>query len=229
MKLKIDYFLFSILRQNLFYIGATVVLLMVMVFSFLFFMRLSGENGLKTGELTSQIVSLKNKVELIRLKGKLKDEGIDIDEVNKVFNQLIPEVEDYFSIMVALEKISQQTGFVITGYAINLQQSNQKKLSLTVSGLGDNRSFLSFLHDYNYVGGRLITIDKIEFSTSVGGGSKLTLNFYSGKEQAEKELKAFQMSEKEKRLVETITKKTTFEIESEKPQTLDYSTKTNPF
>lgn len=229
MKFKIDYFLLTIIKQNLFYVISILVMIAAIVFSFLFFAKLQNENTQKIEELISQIVVLKNKVELIKFKGTLKEEGIDIDEVNKVFNQLVPEVEDYFTIMVALEKISQQTGFSITGYAINLKQSSQKKLSLTVSGIGDNRSFLTFLKDYNYVGGRLITIDKIEFSSTLGGGSKLTLNFYSGKEQGEKDLQKFRMTQKERSFIETVTRKTTFQLESETPQSLEYPKKARPF
>ena len=45
---------------------------------------------------------------------------------NKILTTLIPETEDYFSIIYALETISQNTGFSIVSYTINLSNTSRK-------------------------------------------------------------------------------------------------------
>ncbi|PJC81284.1 hypothetical protein CO007_05415 [Candidatus Roizmanbacteria bacterium CG_4_8_14_3_um_filter_36_10] len=156
-----------------------------------------------------------------------------MDEVNKVFTRLIPNEEDFFSIIVALDTISKKTNFIITGYSINLQTTNKNKLALTIGGAGDNEAFFNFLRDYRYVGGRLITIDKINYNTTTFAQTQLGVNFYNGNESKSTLITAAKLSQADKKLIKEILNKVTLELkggdEDKSASSSAYSIKNNPF
>jgi hypothetical protein len=148
--------------------------------------------------------------------------------MNKFLSLLIPDSEDYFSIIVALERLSLQTHFIIVTYTINLKDSTSLKLSLTINGQGDPDAFLSFLKEYNFSGARLITIDKISYSSQEQKGIELLANFYTAKTGSLEDVKP--LSEEDKELIKTINSKISVVFSSpEEASTLQYSVKTNPF
>ncbi len=96
-----------------------------------------------------------------------------------IMNNLIPNSEDYFSIIYALDQLSKKTGFIINSYVVDLTASKQDRLALSVSGIGDPKSFLEFLKDYNTGGGRLITAETIQLDSANSSNIKLQLYFYN--------------------------------------------------
>lgn len=109
----------------------------------------------------------------------------DIRKYNIMLLRLIPSKEDYFSIIQALDTLSENTNFIITDYRIEpTNNSELNKLSLNVVGEGSQEAFLKFLGKYTVGGGRLITTDQLKYNTSQFGSTNqfnLSLNFYIDK------------------------------------------------
>ena len=102
----------------------------------------------------------------------------EIDQFNNIAANLIPERESYFSIINALDALSQKTGFIFGDYEINLSDSNQEKLSLNVNGKGNIDTLHTFLQEYKFISGRLITINSLDLLAEDQDQYSLTLNFY---------------------------------------------------
>ncbi len=128
----------------------------------------------------------KNETEKAKLRKQILETSTElikseIDEANKFFSMLIPDTEDFFSIISALEIVSQKSGFIITDYMINLAASGKEKVAISVSGVGDSSAFVKFLDAYSFSGGRFATSEKIEFSSSQFKATKVLINFYHKK------------------------------------------------
>lgn len=154
----------------------------------------------------------------------------NIDNYNEILGMIVPEKEDYFSIIFALEKLSQDTGFTITRYDIILEESTTDKLSLSVEGSGDIDSFLNFLRDYQFNGNRLITNEKIELSDSNEGRTRLSLNFYH-KALTDLAESVKPISQKDISLIQNIEQKVTISVKEDinNGEPVIYDTKQNPF
>jgi hypothetical protein len=177
--------------------------------------------------LVNEISNLESKKNLILTALNLQNEQLPLDDINKILNLLIPNEEDYFSIIFALERISQKTGFIITAYEINLQKSNLQKLSLSITGIGNRNTFLDFVKDYQFTGNRLITIDSIKFSEEMVNETKIDLNFYNS--TGITQLPTYrQLTNADKELLRKILSRTELVIQEEIPKQ-NYETKTNPF
>lgn len=176
MKLAIKPYILSLLRENITYVILCVFLfVMEIVFIFFNFNKVTANTD-KINQLTQETTSLKNKVSSLNAIQFTQDE---LDSYVKLLNKLIPNTEDYFSIIYTLDRLSKSTNFIITSYNINLTGSNQNQLKLTITGTGNRDAFLQFLKDYNFGGGRLITSDKIELSQQFSGQLKVDITFYN--------------------------------------------------
>lgn len=102
----------------------------------------------------------------------------EVDKLYKAISLLVPNKEDYFSIISAVENLSSLTGLEVLSYSIVFSSSTNEKIVLQVEAKGDIESLKRFLNDYRFKGGRLITMDKIEFSNK-DFKSTLDLNFYT--------------------------------------------------
>lgn len=93
--------------------------------------------------------------------------------------QIVPSTDDYFSIILALERFSQTTGLNIARYSVNLQDQNSR-FSLNVSGALSEEDIGRFLDLYQYATGRLVTIDSITISNRSQQNIEFELSIYSG-------------------------------------------------
>lgn len=132
-----------------------------------------------------------------------------LPETNRLLGILIPESEDYFSIFKALEKISEDTHFLIENYKVSLSTVSRGKINISIQGSGDPTDFIKFLKNYSFAGGRLITSEKIEYSASSRNSKNISLSFYSGKPILN-ESTTYDVSKANLDLIEKIRKKTTF-------------------
>ncbi len=178
--------------------------------------------------LSQELVGLRMSADTVRKnEQRLQDK---IDNYNQVLGMIIPEKEDYFTIIFALEKISQDTGFNIIKYDITFTDVKNDKLSLDVEGSGDFDAFLTFLRDYQYQGNRLITNEKIELTEANEGRTRLSLNFYhkalSGLAETIKPI-----SQKDVALIDTIESKVSISLKNDLDENAikSYDTKDNPF
>lgn len=125
------------------------------------------------------IAELQNKANRVRENSKI-DPNV-LDEMNGTLLKLIPDEEDYFLVINALEKLSRETRFSLLRYSINLSSTNAEKLSLTIDGSGDIDAFLTLLQRYKFGGERLITNESLEFAPDNLSSVKIILNFYHKK------------------------------------------------
>ncbi len=230
MKLKTDYYLSRLIKENLGYLISLIVLIFALFGSLIFFWNKYSNDIKNIEQLEKEITTLKNKASLVQYKDKIIDEGIDLDQVNELVGQLLPDKEDYFSIVIALEEISQKTNFMITSYSFVISQKKPgESLKLNIIGQGDLDSFMNFLRDYNFSGGRLITIDNIDFSNKELSKIQLGVNFYTSKPSSLSQKQDIRLTEADKDFIRTIEKKIQIEFKTEKNIETSYPTKTNPF
>ena len=180
-------------------------------------------------ETNLSIATLNAKQQTLRsVTGESTD---SLDQDLQLMSALIPDTEDYFSIINALETLSVQTGFRIDSYIINLLASTSNKLSLSVVGNGDSTAFLNFLQNYQINGGRLITAEKIGIDPTETGSIRLDLNFYNRNASSDVASVSGSLAPSLQQLKE-IKSKVTFSLSGE--PTADqpiqtYDTKQNPF
>lgn len=227
MKINLDYPIKRLLRENLLYIVAFFILVLILFFVVILYVKQYSENAKKIDSLEVEIDEYNKKRELLDFKNQVVSNKVDLDYINGVLTQLIPTKEDYFSIIAALEKLSVQTNFIITSYNIIVGRSTPEKLAIVIEGQGDPNTFLEFLKEYNFSGGRLITADKIEFTQEAFTGAKVNINVYAGKPSSAKVSKT--KEEDNTDLIETLLQKVKIDLKTEEIEVNEYPTKSSPF
>jgi len=144
-------------------------------------------------------------------------------------SKLIPEKEDFFSIINSLETLSKNSGFIITTYTINNSSLSQKNLSLKVAGYGDIKSFTRLLKIYSFASGRLITMNTLKYAGQNQVKLTLTFTFYHQKTNQEKETNIL-TSNIDKKFLRSVKNKIMINLkENNEDESFSYPTKTNPF
>lgn len=181
---------------------------------------------IEEANLKEETKILKNRVDIIKTNSQLKADQIRI--YNQVLSTLIPDNEDTFTIIYALEKIGAETGFVISNYTVNVSATTQNKISLVVGGKGNINTFMEFLKNYNYIGGRLATSETIQFSgTNVD--TQVNLNFYNKKYVVDQEIVP-QLSSQDLDMLQKIKEKIKINfVTPESEVNSDYEITNNPF
>ena len=195
---------------------------------FIFYARFNAQK--KEVELmTGEVQLLKNRFDTLKYNKSLTED--QIKEYNKLLASLVPETEDFFSIIYALEQISNASQFAITNYTIDVGTSTRERLTLTIEGKGDTNSFLAFLQEYQFAGGRLATSDKISYGGATAGNTKVTLTFYSKRFTFNESVQVPQLSKDDIAKLEAIKQKIKFQFSSSGYQSVstDYPQKNNPF
>ncbi len=226
MRLKINPYLLSLIKENLIYIVANLVLVVVTIAVLTYNLR-------QLPEKDTQIATLENDVKDLTAKANLLNtpfltEKADLDATIKVLDTLVPSLEDYFSIIYSLNELSKKTNFIINSYSINLQESSANKLQLIISGIGDQDAFMRFLKDYNFSGGRLMTCDRLELSSRYSGSIRLNVAFYN-KSVTGGGANTLALTTKDWQELNKIKSKVSFLLKEASPESLIYPKKTNPF
>ena len=214
----------------------TMVLFSMVIFIIISFITLYSYNNLsatkhKNELLNQEISSLKNRKDNILLNVKTLNENGDFTNYNQVLGTLIPESEDFFSIIYTLQQISQQSGLIIEDYTVSIGRSTNQKTSISITYVDDQVSFMKFLDLYQYAGGRLVTIPKINWKSDASGKTKVLLNFYS-KGFIPSNEQVFKISKIEQNKVKDILSKIKINVlnpEATPEVSVDYETKDNPF
>ena len=225
--MKIKPFIQRLIKENIFYVVGNAFIFILIIITVGIGLTENSSYNKKISSLKIELNQLQNKVNLMNTIIPSPDK---LDEDLNFLNTLIPNIEDYFSIIYALEKLSQKSNFVITGYTVNVEKSTAEKLKLSITGIGDSQSFINFLKDYSFGGGRLITSDKIQLDPNFFGSIKIDLTFYAksvltGKNLALPDDKVFEE-------LEALKSKVTFSFDSNAESSspdLDYPKKSNPF
>lgn len=227
MKLSIKPYWISLIKENYLYVVFDLILIVLIIFSITYSLSNFLNNKATAVNLSQEIQTLKNKITLLNSTPDSRQLESDL----KLLNMLVPNAEDYFSIIYSLDELSKKTNFIIVSYSVNLQKSTSNKLRLTVTGIGDQNALLNFLKDYNFAGGRLITSDKIELTPQQFGGIKIDITFYSKAASVNSNQPATINSQ----LFEEISRlrsKIEFVIKEGSPESeldLNYPRKPNPF
>lgn len=229
MKTRIRPYAEFLIKQNLAYIVLMIGLIISTVGISVFLNHQVSWINAQIETLRPDVDQLRNKRAAIR--SVIGESSENLDQDLQLMSALIPDSEDYFSIITALESLSQQTGFRIDSYTINLQASTSTRLSLTVNGVGDNQSFLNFLQNYHINGGRLITAENIGIDPKATGSSlRLDLNFYNRKATGDIATGSAPIATAAQDLAQIKSKiRFSFVQAPEEAQIQDYPTKANPF
>lgn len=225
---KIKPFIRRLIKENIFYLIGNLFIFILIIITVRIGLTENSSYDKKISALKTELSQLENKVILMNTTIPSSDK---LDEDLNFLNTLIPNIEDYFSIIYALEKLSQKTNFIITEYNVNVGTSTVEKLKLSVNGIGDSQSFINFLKDYNFGGGRLITSDKIQLDPNFFGAIKIDLTFYAKSISAGKNLELahdYKFFEE----LETLKSKVNFSFDNNLATSsadLDYPKKNNPF
>lgn len=226
MKFKIKPFLLGLLKENLVYILSFIILIILVVVMSKISIDKINKSDTEIKKLEKEVSQLNQEVSFYQ-NTIPSSEKLDDDIV--LLNNLIPNIEDYFTMIYALENLSQQSGFFIVGYTVDIGKSTANKLRLTITGVGDSNSFVKFLSQYNFSGGRLITSDKIELDPQKTGSIGIDVTFYNksvsnSKQEIALDGKIFQD-------IESIKSKVKFDFGSSTEESLDlnYPRKSNPF
>ncbi len=205
-----------------------IVFLLLLFVVLVFFGRYNSQK--KDVDLMSgEVLMLKNRYDTLKFNKTLTQD--QIKGYNKLLASLIPETEDFFSIIYAIEEISNATQFMITEYAIDIGRAPKETIILTASGKGNSEAFLEFLKQYKFVGGRLVTIDQIQYGGINSGDTKITLNFYNKRFAYSETVKVPQLSKAEIQKLEDIKQRVKFQFSASDYQSVDtdYAVKQNPF
>ncbi len=227
-KTRINPYLKHLFKENLGYFGVLTGLILTTIVLFTVLSGKLSENQTSIEKLEKETNELQDKQNLI--VAITSESTNTLDEDVKIMQSLIPDFEDYFSILYTLDQLSQKTGFVINSYSINLGESSLNKLQVVVSGVGSPDSFLKFLQEYNVGGGRLITTEKIELNSDESESFKLNLTFYNKKvtNQAEKALNYKNSLENFQKLKSKVSFEIQPAVETEASDS-SYPVKNNPF
>lgn len=178
-KIKIKPYLYQLIKENILYIIFSLCFLVLIIF-------LVQSSVAKIFTLNQEYQVTEREVNELKTRFDLLNTVVpstkELEQDIKILNTFIPDEEDYFSIIYALDKLSQNTGFIITSYNVNMSASTVNKLKLSVSGVGDTAKFINFLSKYNFSGGRLITSDKIELDAKSSDQIQIDLTFYNKKD-----------------------------------------------
>jgi hypothetical protein len=230
MKIRIKPYLRTLIKENIVYFLVNMLLFVVALVFLLYNIDEIPKRQATIDQLDKEISDLKNKAKLTELKGSSSDE--ELQNYSILLNNLVPNSEDYFSIIYALEKLSQDTGFVISNYTINLEASTGQKTKLKIDGKGNKDAFLKFLEKYNYGGGRYITSDKISLANQFSEGLSLDITLYNQNIPINEELTGRKPNPALIQEVKKIMDKVDFTLKdntTDTKESYDYPKKTNPF
>jgi len=221
---RIKYYLNFVWEEISLIISIIIVFVMsiLLIYSYYSFQETTGS----LTKLNDEIRQIKLRTE--RLKKSQSLVKSDLKEINKLLAILIPDIEDFFSIIQALETISYQTGFTIMKYSVNIGISTDR-ISMMIDGSGNIDSFMNFLKSYSFSGGRFITSEKIEFTNVRSSSSKIQLNFYNKQVAIDNQIIP-ELTENDIDFFKRIKNKININLKESKLEVdTDYPTKTNPF
>ena len=229
MKIKINPYIKYLVVENIFYILISILLVIsVFVIPSIMFNTYS-KNSDNIATLEKELQEINSKKNALAFLSSTSSKNID--EYYNLVSSLIPESENYFTIIYSLNNLSELTNFNITSYALNLKESTNNKISIQVTGVGNQKEFLNFLKEYNVGGGRLITAETIKLNSEEFSGITLKLNFYSQKTSLSQQGSVDYQKVLNK--IDKLKDKIKFNFQSnakeEEIVIEEYPTKTNPF
>lgn len=225
---KVKPFIRRSIKDNVFFIFGNIFIFILIIVTVKIGLTESINYDKKISDLKAELKTLQIKVNLMNTVIPSSDK---LDDDLNFLNSMIPNAEDYFSIIYALDKLSQKSNFIITEYIVNTTSSSTGGLQLEVTGSGDSESFINFLKEYNFGGNRLITAGDIHIDPNFLGSISIDLTFYSKSTPQSENLDQI-TSYKFFEDLEKIKAKINFIFDNNKDNSepdFNYPKKTNPF
>jgi len=227
MKHIVDTYTLRLAKENILFIVVFIFFLIIIIFFIPFQIR-NYYNYQEKIKLLKEDINQLAKKKLVVFSTNPQESNSLI----QTLNSLVPPSEDYFSIFSTLENLSTQTGFRIVSYSIKINQKPKDKIVIKVNGEGTSDSFLKFLESYQYKGGRLITLDNIEFSPG-NFKTSLALNFYAKEVKNLQQVANLMVDKRTKEKIKKISQEMNLASQIASPQgelgEIEYPTKQNPF
>ena len=133
----------------------------------------------ETQALNAEIDQLKSSSLLIKNNKDLLEDNIG--QYNTALDSIIPDTETYFQVISAFEQLEAKTGVNIESYSINLPETTEDKMSLSLTITGTKESIETLFEKYHYFGGRLMTNEKLEFTPEGLDSMTFLVNLYHAK------------------------------------------------
>lgn len=153
--------LLKIIKSKLFLPTALYVVMDIILITFTVFLCIATyQKYQEVKKIELEITDLKVSVDLIKGNKDLVKENVSF--YNELLDKMIPNEETYFQVISALDKLEDETGVIIYSYSIDLKQTTENKLSLSLTLGGDTKNVQDMLQRYVYSSGRLITNQKVD-------------------------------------------------------------------
>ncbi len=225
-KTIIDRYTLSLIKENLVYL----LLLLINVVLLIIVNNLFRENILKKQE---EIEKAKSEIKIYsNLKNQIDNLNLStqkLDEYYQLVSIILPQEQNIFSIIAAVERLSTETNFNIINYEISPPAEESSQFTLRVIGQGQSSRFLQFLRKYNFGSGRLITARKINYQEDAEIQA-VDLTFYSQPfEPRQDPLKITLPSQQDLEYIENIASKIKFVFDETTEEDYFYPTKDKLF
>jgi hypothetical protein len=182
MMKRSNYYLISQLKSHSLYILGIIAVIGTLGFAGYSTIQAIQSRLVETEAIVTETQTLKTKLAFI--SSIQQANSFELQEINTVLSRLIPNSEDYFSILRALAVLSDKTKFIVTDYNLDTSNKDKEKVVFDITGEGSREAFLNFLNNYTVGGGRLITVDELSFGssqTSTNNQFKMSINVYAKK------------------------------------------------
>lgn len=205
MKVNIDWKNNVVQYQTTNIIILAIGAIFLMVFAYFVFQIVTTNQLIE--EARQEQTKLQGEISYFNLARQLTQN--DVESYNTLLMRLIPEKEDYFSIIASLERLSLYTGLDVSRYSIDLPEQGNDKYTLSIVGTVPKNILPLFLANYQYGTGRLVTIESMTLNDSDENNVNLILNFYAKPVTTSNILKVGSLSQADINLMEGVEEKMT--------------------
>lgn len=143
----------------------------------------------------------------------------------------LPDEFDLYQVNALTDQIARKTQFSIQSYSLKALEIPDNKLSvqpLNLVGTGTLEQLMTFIEEYKFITGKIITIDSVNLSGSRRVLSNLAVNIYAYKPTISvKNEPIRRLDEIDRYILKQVQKY--YEAPKKELLNIEYSTKQNPF
>lgn len=186
--------------------------------------------------IIKKIHNLKNEVQLANTRVANKNITVNPNTVELIndnvvkLKQFLPDELNVLQTIQLIEQIGSKTKFKIEQYSIKYSETGVGSLvmkPLELAGSGTMEQFLSFIKQYKYITGQILSVDTVSIVGRERVLSNLSVNVYVYTPSIDLASEVRALDEVDQAILEKIrmyvTSKKTFELED------DYTSAENPF
>lgn len=125
-------------------------------------------------QLREEINTSQAKVNLIESYSILTAD--EIQKNNQYLERLIPSEDTNLSMYYILDDLSARSSIEITDYQLGNTSGDTEESTVNITAVGTNQELLSFLNEYHFISGRLLTLNSIQIQKGSEENSRLNVN-----------------------------------------------------